>query len=69
MKSNKLVLKSSIRNKLKKVKIISKKKPMLNEKFIDMLTRLENIMKMKGEPFRALLIKKQKKQLWHILLL
>ena len=60
MKSNKLVLKSSIRNKLKKVKIISKKKPMLNEKFIDMLTRLENIMKMKGEPFRARAYQKAK---------
>lgn len=57
---NKVSLKPKTRKKLKKLKIKIKKKEMLNEKFTDLLTRLENLMKMKGEVFRARAYQKAK---------
>ena len=57
---NKVSLKPKTRKKLKRLKIKIKKKEMLNEKFTDLLTRLENIMKMKGEVFRARAYQKAK---------
>ena len=62
-KLKKTILNPQLRKKLKKVKIITKKRPMLNEKFIGMLTRLEELMKMKGEPFRARAYQKAKETL------
>lgn len=59
-KSNKKnTVKVSLLKKLKKLKIVSKKK-MLNDKFVDLLIRLEDLMKMKGEPFRARAYQKAK---------
>jgi NAD-dependent DNA ligase len=62
IKSNKirLVLNKKTRKKLKKLKLKSKQKKSMNQPFIDILTRLENIMKMKGEPFRARAYQKAK---------
>ena len=57
---NKVSLKPKTRKKLKRLKIKIKKKEMLNEKFTDLLTRLENLMKMKGEVFRARAYQKAK---------
>ena len=57
---NKVNLKPKTRKKLKKLKLKIKKKEMLNEKFVDLLTRLENLMKMKGEVFRARAYQKAK---------
>ena len=57
---NKVVLKPKTRKKLKKLKIKIKRKEMLNEKYTDLLTRLENLMKMKGEVFRARAYQKAK---------
>lgn len=57
---NKISIKPKTRKKLKNLKIKIKKKVMLNEKFTDLLTRLENLMKMKGELFRARAYQKAK---------
>jgi DNA polymerase/3'-5' exonuclease PolX len=57
---NKVSLKPKTRKKLKRLKIKIKKKEMLNEKFTDLLTHLENLMKMKGEVFRARAYQKAK---------
>ena len=57
---NKVSIKPKTRKKLKKIKLKIKKREMLNEKFIELLARLENLMKMKGEVFRARAYQKAK---------
>lgn len=59
----KTIKKTKITKKLKKLKIIYRKKEEMNKKFIDLLSRLENLMKMKGEVFRARAYQKAKESI------